>query len=101
MSIRIDKIIRVTPGKLHCWVETPAGIIKKPCKSVPQDLWDIFEGRREAPVIKVADEEEPLKRTTVVPPMPILMTDYDKIKGFKKLWLKLKEMFWKIFGMKR
>jgi hypothetical protein len=53
--VRIDKIISVTAGRFHCWVESPVGIIRKPNAAVPQDLWDIFEGRKEVPKIKVAD----------------------------------------------
>ena len=72
--VRIDKIIKVTAGGFHCWVESDVGLIRKPNHAVPQELWDIFEGRR-----KVAEI---------------------KISRWQKLWLKIKEIFWKIFGMK-
>jgi len=80
--VRIDKIISVTAGRFHCWVESPVGIIRKPNAAVPQDLWDIFEGRKEVPKIKVV--EASIKSVELLPVLP------GEIKWWQKLWLKIK-----------
>lgn len=85
--MRLDNIISVTSGKLHCWVNTPIGAIRKPNEKIPQELWDIFWGKT-----KIAE------MTKITHPMVFI--PFPEIKWYNKLWLKLKKMFLKIFGIR-
>jgi hypothetical protein len=102
--MRINRIIKRTAGGFHCWVETPIGIIRKLCKDIPQELWDIFEGRRETPnpidIIRNQQiENEKLSiRPLFIPSKPKVAEI--KINWWQTLWLKIKKIFLKIFGMK-
>jgi hypothetical protein len=100
----LNRIIKRTAGGFHCWVETPIGIIRKLCKDIPQELWDIFEGRRETPnpidIIRNQQiENEKLSiRPLFIPSKPKVAEI--KINWWQTLWLKIKKIFLKIFGMK-
>lgn len=37
--VEIQEIIRECPGKLHSWVRSSAGVIRKENKNIPEALW--------------------------------------------------------------
>jgi len=41
----IFKVIKVTAGRFHCWVNSSTGKIKKENRNVPDHIWDEFEKR--------------------------------------------------------
>ena len=111
-KMRIDRIVRITAGGFHCWVETPVGLIRKPNHAVPQELWDIFEGRKEAPnpIDIIRNQQIDNEKLSIKPPFisskvaeithPMVYSPFPEVKWYKNLWLKIKKIFWKIFGMK-
>ena len=42
--VEINKILKITAGKFHCFCESNVGIIRKPNNAVPNFLWNIFNG---------------------------------------------------------
>jgi len=60
------KILNITPGGFHCWLNSNVGRIRKDNINVPESLWDKFYGRE-------SKEEIPL-RTAV------------ELKWWQKLW---------------
>lgn len=41
-EVKILKVLRITPGGSHAWVETNVGELRKPLKAIPQRLLDEY-----------------------------------------------------------
>jgi hypothetical protein len=65
MKVELYKVIKITAGRFHCWVDSNVGRIKKPNSAISEALWNEFDGIKPAPA-------------------PALIT---KLKWYQKLWL--------------
>lgn len=43
VKVELFKILKVCPGKFHCWLNSNVGRIRKENKNVPDYLWNEFE----------------------------------------------------------
>ncbi len=39
IGVRIEKVLSITPGKNHAWVESSVGRIRKPIEKIPEHLF--------------------------------------------------------------
>lgn len=46
IKVKINKILRITAGRFHCWCDSNVGRIKKENKNVPEFIWDTFLGKK-------------------------------------------------------
>ena len=44
---KLIRVVSITAGGNHAWVESDQGSIRKPLSAIPKDLLDAFRNRRE------------------------------------------------------
>ncbi len=52
MKVQINKILRITAGRFHCWCDSNVGVIRKPTNAISDFLWDVFLGKKLKTIIK-------------------------------------------------
>ena len=78
IKVQISKILRITAGKFHCWVDSNVGIIRKPNHAIPKFLWDTFLGKKPETIVK-KEMTYKLKE--------------EKLRWYQRFWYWLKNLF--------
>ena len=51
--VEINKILKITAGKFHCFCESNVGIIRKPNNVISDSLWNVFNGVESKQIVRV------------------------------------------------
>ena len=83
IKVKINKILRITAGKFHCWCDSNVGVIKKENNKVPEFLWNTFFGKEPLEELTKEDKESLAKFREEASKI----LDIDKNKLVSGFWL--------------
>ena len=76
--VQISKVLRITAGRFHCWVDSSIGTIRKPNNTIPDFLWDSFYNK-EIKVGTISAKEIKIDKIKPSDQEP-------KLKWYKRAW---------------